>query len=66
MEEAGDGAEAQDLDAASGEQRALGQFSPQPMMGSPQMLQGGTDCDAVWVSAHYGSRRPSQSTVAPL
>ncbi len=44
------------LDATSGEQRALGQFSPQPMMGMPRMLQWAPDCDAVWVSAHYGSR----------
>jgi len=44
------------LDAASGEQRALGQFSPQPMMGTPDMLRWSQACDAVWVGAHYGSR----------
>ncbi len=44
------------LDAVSGEQRALGQFSPQPVMGMPRMLQWAPNCDAVWVNAHYGLR----------
>ncbi|MBN1180301.1 MAG: hypothetical protein JXD18_13900, partial [Anaerolineae bacterium] len=44
------------LDAVSGEQRALGQFSPQPMMGTPDMLRWSPECDAVWVSAYFGPR----------
>lgn len=42
------------LDAASEEQRVLGQFLPVPTMGTPDMLRWSPGCDEVWVHAYAG------------
>ena len=42
------------LDAASGEQRALGQFLPVPTMGYPDMIRWSPGCDEVWVHTYAG------------
>jgi hypothetical protein len=44
------------IDTESGQVHALGQFAPQPMMGTPRMIRWSPHCDEVRVSASFGAR----------